>query len=207
MKPDDAACILVYEDELAGSEAVPRGSRPSPQRCNANSMRRCSSASPLRAAGACRKAQLREWLTHCNPVGRSIPTAAEIISQETRASATACLRLILSYGGGIKRGRKRPTGPRSRSFVPLLRVPAKIQASRPRHDADRQFIQNFGLTYLNSTGKRPPYKVDFQAPGPFSRFVHKCFELVGARTGHITKLINEMGRIKRADATLQPVGQ
>jgi hypothetical protein len=124
-----------------------------------------------------------------------VPTGAEIVSPETRASAVQQLRDILSYGGSKKRGRKRPTGRHSQSFAPRLRVP-KIEPNRPRGDAEREFVLNLALTYLKATGKMPPY----ENRGPFSRFVHECFELVGAPSGYVTRLINELGQARRAAA-------
>jgi hypothetical protein len=124
-----------------------------------------------------------------------VPTGAEIVSPETRASAVQQLRDILSYGGSKKRGRKRPTGRHSQSFAPRLRVP-KIEPNRPRGDAEREFVLNLALTYLKATGKMPPY----ENRGPFSRFVHECFELVGAPRGSVTRLINELGQARRAAA-------
>jgi hypothetical protein len=160
--------------------------------------------------------QIREWLASCNPEGRTIPSSAEITSVEpaTRASSVQQLRLILSYGADVvKKGRKRPSGKRSRSLRPLLRVHAirpksgrkpnegrTYKEGRPRGDAERAFVRNLGLTYAAATGKRPPYKVDFQGRGPFSKFVHRCFELVGAPGGHVTKLINELGQARREAA-------
>jgi hypothetical protein len=147
-------------------------------------------------------ADVREWLARCNPEGRNIPTTEEITSPEpaTRAGAVQQLRLILSYGTDVERkGRKRPTGKRSRSFKPpLLRLPVRTKSKegRPRGNAEREFVRNLGLTYLDATGKRPPYKVDFQAQGPFSRFVHRCFELVRVPSGHVTSLINEIGQAR-----------
>jgi hypothetical protein len=140
-----------------------------------------------------------DWLARFNPKGSKIPTAAEIRSPATRPRAVQRLRLALSYGGMIKDGRKRPTGKRSRSFEPLLRVPT-IEPNRPRSEAEREFVRNLAFTYLSATGKRPPYKVDFQVRGPFSAFVHRCFELAGAPSGYVTRLINEFGRARREAA-------
>lgn len=170
---------------------------------NSRAMTSDHGAQPLACAIDAMPADVREWLARCNPEDRNIPTTAEITSSEpaTRARAVQRLRLILSYGTDVEReGRKRPTGKRSRSFKPpLLRVPASIKSKegRPRGNAEREFVRNLGLTYLNARRKRPPYKVDFQARAPFSRFVHRCFELVGVPTGHITRLINEIGQARR----------
>lgn len=160
-----------------------------------------------RAAGSLARAvdalasDVRHWLVRCDPEGRDVPTAAKIVSTTTRASAVQQLRLVLSYGCFKRKGRKRPTGRRSQSYEPLLWVPGKIEPNRPRSEAEREFVRNLGLTYSDATGKRPPYKVDFDARGPFSEFVHECFEAAGAPPGSVTRLINELGRARRAEAS------
>jgi hypothetical protein len=142
---------------------------------------------------------------------RAIPTADEVLSPETRQHAVERLRLILSIGGCRGFGRKRPGGRRSRSFRPLLRVPVRAQSAkdklgrliggrgRPRGEAERQFVQNLALSYLEATGRPPPETANYNVAirGPFSRFVHRCFELVGARTGSVTRLINQFGSKRR----------
>jgi hypothetical protein len=149
-------------------------------------------------------ADVREWLARCNPKGRDIPTPAEISLPATRASAVQRLRLILSYGVDMRQGRKRPSGRRSRpSARPLLRIPAIIECKskegRPRGNTEREFVRNLALTYLDLTGEETPntanYTIDVR--GPFSRFVHRCFELVRAPTGNVTRLINERGAVRR----------
>src|SRR5262245_35858309 len=145
------------------------------------------------------------------PQARGIPTAAEVLAPETRQSAVERLRLVLSIGGCQGFGRKRPGGRRSRSFRPLLRVPVRDQGAkdklgrsiggrgRPRGEAEREFVQNLALSYLEATGRSPPETANYNIVirGPFSRFVHRCFELVGARTGSVTRLINEFGSKRR----------
>src|SRR5262249_5297310 len=145
------------------------------------------------------------------PKARGIPTAAEVLAPETRQSAVERLRLILSIGGAQILGRKRRGGKRSRSFKPLLRIPARNKTEkdrlgrpigsrgRPRGEAEREFVQNLALSYLKATGRSPPETANYNIVirGPFSRFVHRCFELVGARTGSVTRLINEFGSKRR----------
>jgi hypothetical protein len=96
-------------------------------------------------------------------------------------------------------GRKREGGRRSRSFKPLLRLPEKGGRGRPRGEAERDFVQNLALTYLEATDMLPldtaNYNIDIR--GPFSRFVHRCFDLVGAPSGSVTRLINELGPRRR----------
>jgi hypothetical protein len=153
---------------------------------------------------------VRTWLTSRNaPHNRAIPTAAEIRSLATRDAAVERLRLVLSYGGRVVAGRHRPTGRRSRTFEPLLRAPAIMKRGRPAGSADREFLQGLSLAYLEASGhlqeeqqKPPPFTANYDAVirGPFSRFVHRCFELVGARTGNVTRLINQYGGLRRLAA-------
>jgi hypothetical protein len=177
---------------------------------NNRAMRGDREAQQLARAVDAMPAEVRDWLARCNPEGRNIPTIPEIASPATRASAVLRLRLILSYGGVETEGRKRPTGKRSWSFKPLLRVPegikhkSKRKEGRPRGEVEREFVRNLGITYLNAMGKRPPYKVDFQGRGPFSEFVHRCFELAGAPHGYVTRLINELGQARRKAAGGKP---
>jgi hypothetical protein len=144
-------------------------------------------------------ADVRQWLLSCPSPERNIPTSAEILSNRraTRQRAIERLRLMLSYGGTVFGGRKRPGGRRSRSFKPLLRVPAKIERGRPRGDAERQFIQSLALAYVEVSERPPPRTAHHDVRGPFPCFVHRCFELVGAPTGNVTKLLNEYGSMWR----------
>jgi hypothetical protein len=154
-------------------------------------------------------ADVRQWLTSCNtPHCRSIPTEAELLSPATRQSAVGRLRLVLSYGGGMVAGRKRAGGQRSRSFKARLRVPTKVERGRPRGEAEREFVQWLAIAYLEATGQSPPYTAHHNRDirGPFPRFVHRCFELIGAPTGNVTRLINEFGDERRKAATRPPVG-
>jgi len=146
-------------------------------------------------------ADVRQWLLSCpRPHARNIPTATEILSPPTRQSAVERFRLILSWGGTVVPGRKRPGGRRSRSFIkPRLRLPEPIERGRPPGEAEREFVQWLALDYVEATGRSPPrtahYDIDIR--GPFVRFVHRCFELVGAPTGNVTRLLNQYGAARR----------
>jgi hypothetical protein len=151
--------------------------------------------------------EVRDWLARSDHTSRNIPTAAEILSPATRTDAVDRLRLILSYGGVVEDGRKRPTGKRSRSFRSLLRVPASIKRGAPPGEAERDFVQNLALTYTELTGKKTPYTVhySFEIRGPFPKFVHRCFELVGVPSGNVTRLINERGAVRRQIERRPPI--
>jgi hypothetical protein len=142
---------------------------------------------------------LRRWLISCyGPHECCIPTAAEILSPATRKRAVERFRLILSFGGSVNYGRKRPSGGRSLSFKPQLRVP-EIGRGHPSGSAERRFLECLALTYLEATSKLPPYAAHYNTAirGPFSRLVQRCFELAGASTGSVIDLINEYGRLRR----------
>ena len=141
-------------------------------------------------------ADVRRWLTSCNKShNRKIPTAAEIRSLATRQKAIERLRLILSYGSTWVAGRKRSSGRRSRSAKPLLRVPETLGRGRPPGSADREFVQWLAVAYLEAAGHPPPRTAhqNIDIRGPFPRFVHRCFELLGAPSGNVTRLINQYG--------------
>jgi hypothetical protein len=144
---------------------------------------------------------VRQWLLSCQgPHDRNIPTATEILSPAIRRSAVERFRLILSWGGSIVAGRKRSGGRRSRSFKPLLRLPQRIERGRPRGEPEREFVQGLALAYADVTGGPPPLTAHFDIRGPFSNFVHRCFELVGAPTGNVTRLLNQYGAARRRGA-------
>jgi hypothetical protein len=145
-------------------------------------------------------ASVRQWLISINARhGRNIPTASEILSPATRQSAIERFRLILSYGGGVVVGRKRRRGRRSRSFMPLLRVPEQIRRGRPSGAAEREFAQWLAVAYLEATEQPPPHTAHHShvIRGPFPRFVYRCFDLVGAPSGSVTRLINQFGSARR----------
>ena len=144
-------------------------------------------------------ADMRDWLAHFGaPQTSHILTAAEIISPATRQSAIQRLSVVLSHGGRVGIGRKRPGGKQTESFKPLLNVPTGIKRKRPRGEAEREFVQWLALAYCEATGKKPPYTAR-EASGPFWNFVSECFELAGAPSGNVARLINQFGEARRAN--------
>jgi hypothetical protein len=165
-------------------------------------------ARALACAVAAMSADVRLCLTSCNmPHRRNIPTEAELLSPATRQSAVDRLRLVLSYGGGTVAGRKRAGGQRSRSFKALLRGPANVERGRPRGHAEREFVQWLGVAYLEAAEQSPPYTAHHSdvIRGPFARFTYECFELAGAPSGNVTRLINEYGSARRGIASHRSV--
>jgi hypothetical protein len=142
--------------------------------------------------------EVQEWLLHCTPLARNMPAPGLFKSTASRQQAVEQLRIILSYGGKAVRDRKRPTGKRSQSFKPLLYLPTTGRG-KPKDQAAREFVEWLALIYVETTGKCTPKtannNVDIR--GPFSKFAHRCFELAGAKSGNLTRLINERGVVVR----------
>jgi hypothetical protein len=133
----------------------------------------------------------RNWLERCARRPLSFPSSDKILDRRTRKQAIKQLRSILSYGQEQVKGRKRPSGRRSRtSFRSLLRVP-KSSRGRPRDLAARELVQQLALTYAEATGRSPPRRVSLRSQGPFFRLVRRCFNLVRISAGGVVDLINE----------------
>jgi hypothetical protein len=144
----------------------------------------------------------RNWLERCARRPLSFPSSNEILDRRTRKQAIKQLRSMLSYGYEPVKGRKRPSGKRSRSIQPLLRIPQKVHRSnstsrkrrgrgRPRDLAARELVQQLALTYAEATGRPPPRRVNLWSQGPFLRLVRRCFDLVRISAGGVVDLINE----------------
>jgi hypothetical protein len=133
----------------------------------------------------------RDWLERCTHRLLSFPSPNEIMDGRTRKHAVKRLLSMLSYGQYPVKGRKRPSGKRSRrTSKPLLRVP-KVSRGRPRDLAARELIQQLALAYADATGRSPPRRVSLRSPGPFFRLVRQCFGLVKISAGGVVDLINE----------------
>jgi hypothetical protein len=132
----------------------------------------------------------RNWLERWAYDPLPFPSSDEIRDRQTRKQAIRRWQNILSYGREIVKGRKRPSGKRSYSIKPLLRVP-KSSRGRPIDLAARELVQQLALAYLEATGRSPPRRVSLRIKGPFFRLVDRCFHLIDVRVGNIVDLINE----------------
>jgi hypothetical protein len=144
----------------------------------------------------------RNWLERCAHGPLPFPSSDQIKDRQTRRQAIRRLRSILSYGQERVKGRKRPSGKRSRSIKPLLRIPQKVHRSkstsrkrrgrgRPRDLAARELVQHLALTYAEATGRSPPHRVSLRSKGPFFRLVSGCFNRTRITAGSVVDLINE----------------
>ena len=143
-------------------------------------------ADKIPALPAAVRARLSSWSQ------RAFPTPEEFRATETRKAAAQRLRGILSYGGKKKSSQMRPTGKRSNSWLPLLRIP-QIPRGRRRDRPARHLVQWLAITYEEATGKKPPKVTNYEVTlrGSFSKFVHRVFEVMQIPTGNVTDLINE----------------
>ena len=133
----------------------------------------------------------RNWLERCARRKLSFPSSDEIMDHRTRKQAIGRLRSILSYGQEQVKGRRRPSGKRSRpSFKPWLRLPHSSRG-RPRDLAARELVQHLALAYAEATGRRPPHRVNSRSQGPFFRLVRRCFKEARITAGSVVELINE----------------
>jgi hypothetical protein len=132
----------------------------------------------------------RNWLERCAFRALSFPSSGEIMDHRTREDAIRRLRRILDYGLDVVKGRKRPSGKRSRSIQPLLRVP-KSSRGRPRDLAARELVQHLALAYAEATGRRLPHRVNSRSQGPFFRLVRRCFKEARITAGSVAELTNE----------------
>jgi len=144
----------------------------------------------------------RNWLERCAHGPLPFPSSGEIMDHRTRKQAIRRLRSILSYGQERVKGRRRPSGKRSRSIQPLLRIPKKVHRSksisrkrrgrgRPRDLAARELVQQLALTYAEATDRPPPRRVSLDSKRPFFRLVYRCFRLIRIPAGNVVDLINE----------------
>jgi hypothetical protein len=133
----------------------------------------------------------RNWLERCARRSLSFPSSERILDRRTRKQAIEQLLSILSYGREQVKGRRRPSGKRSRPrFKTWLRLPQSGRG-RPRDLAARELVQQLVLTYAAATGRSPPHRVSLRSKGPFFRLVDRCFHLIRIPAGGVVDLINE----------------
>ena len=132
----------------------------------------------------------RNCLEWCAYGPRPFPSSDQIRDRRTRRQAIRRWRNILSYGQDVVKGRNRPSGKRSRSITPLLRVP-KSSRGRPIDLAARELVQHLALAYAEATGRRPPHRVNSRSQGPFFRLVRRCFKAARITAGSVAELTNE----------------
>lgn len=130
----------------------------------------------------------------------ALPAADILLNAAQREAACEAIVRLCRIGGRLAKGRKRPSGKRSRpTFEALLFAPAP-QRHFPKRDAERGFVMWLRVAYQEATDEPPPrtarHGTDGRRPGPFTRFVSECLRLVGARDADAVELINALGGVK-----------
>jgi len=128
-------------------------------------------------------------------LGLALPPAEAINSAEADKACTTVASLA-SIGGGYVEGRMSRTGRRSRTWRPLLHAP-KSQRSPLKREAERYFIINLQLAWLEATGMPPSKAVNRDRPSSFAQMAAECFKLVGAAHADVFGLINKVNRLRR----------
>jgi hypothetical protein len=144
-----------------------------------------------------RRLQARASTPGFNNAKLKMPPPEALRDPARREPACDVVRRFCSLGRRYIEGRMRPSGKRSRTGQPLLHAPKPLPHP-PKRDAERQFVINLQLAWLEATGEKPTATVNPSRPDqPFANFVRECLKLVGACHADAVGLINELSRRRR----------
>jgi hypothetical protein len=129
-------------------------------------------------------------------LGLELPAANALRDAAQQKKARETVLRLCRLGGEYVEGRRRSSGKRSRTWRPLLHTP-RPSRSFPKRDAERNFVMQLQLAWLEATGRPPSLAANPARPGPFVRTVRKCLELVGASHADAVGLINELNRRRK----------
>ena len=115
--------------------------------------------------------------------------------RERAEEACAAVAKLATTGGHIEY-RRSHAGRRFPMWRPLLHAP-KPRRNLPKRGAERQFIINLQLTWLESTEVLPSKAVNRDRPSSFAKMAAECFRLVGAADADVFGLINDVNRRRR----------
>jgi hypothetical protein len=140
---------------------------------------------------------LRLLQRRASRIGIKLPSSGSLLLKGRSTAACAKIARLCSMGGGFVRGRRRPTGKRSRStWSPALYAP-KRSPHFSKREAERNFVIWLSIAWYEATGRCPSKTADPRKPGPFARFVKECLKLAGAGHADAVGLINEINRRRR----------
>jgi hypothetical protein len=130
-----------------------------------------------------------------------LPSADAVRDPERREAAYDGIAKLCQLGGRSVKGRRRPSGKRSRpTWRALLQAP-EPQRNFPKRDAERDFVMWLRSAWLDATGDTPAstarHSDASRKIGPFARFARECLHLVGAGNADAVGLINELKRRRR----------
>jgi hypothetical protein len=130
-------------------------------------------------------------------VATELPAHDTLRAPAQRDAACETIARLCQFGGKYVPGRRRPLGKQSRpTWSPLLSAPDK-QANFAKRAAERTFVINLRIAWLQATGEPPSRTAHHDNHGPFAKFVRECLDLVGAKDASPVDLINEVDRRHR----------
>ncbi|MBS0237760.1 MAG: hypothetical protein JSR89_04995 [Proteobacteria bacterium] len=146
----------------------------------------------------------REFLSAANPK-LTMPVVGDFRDGAKREKACEQTEQLCSFGAQWGEGRRRPTGRRSSTWRPILSAPP-ASAQFAKRDAERDFVVNIRLAYLEACGAPPPptARLVRKGPkahmisGPFARMVDECLQLVDAPHARAVGIINDLDRRRRS---------
>jgi hypothetical protein len=135
------------------------------------------------------QAYLKARLSRPGPraAGLKLPTAKALRDPKRQEDACEMLARICRVGGRYIEDRKRP----------LLHAPVPDKHPAKR-EAERRFVMNLQLAWLEATGEKPALTARRGVLGPFARLACECLKLVGASHADVVWLINELQRRRKA---------
>jgi hypothetical protein len=140
-----------------------------------------------------------------------LPLPNALRDVERREAACAAIVSLCQFDGRFVKGRRRPSGKRSRPlWQPYLYAPER-RRHFPKREAERDFVMWLSIAWCNATGAAPPRTARHpdatRDVGPFARFVRECLRLVGAGYADVVELINEVHRRRRGVKRARPMGR
>jgi hypothetical protein len=140
-----------------------------------------------------------EEYTEVETVELKLPSVQDLRDTERREAACDVVRLLCTAGVELVEGRMRQTGRRSASTWQTVLYAPRPKPRPPKREAERQYVANLAITWLEATDKKPALTARRGILGPFARLVCDCLMLVGASKVDAVNLITELEDRRRAE--------
>jgi len=129
-------------------------------------------------------------------IGICLPTPEDFSAANDQSGRCNEIAQLCRVGGGMVQGRNRPSGKKSLQWTVSLHAPDKRKTFTKR-DAERSFIINLQLAWLEGTGTKAAVTANHEVPGPFTRFVKDCLEFAGVRGVDVVETLNSLTRDRK----------
>ena len=129
-------------------------------------------------------------------IGLPLPSAGELTGAIDPKTICKVVAKLCRVGGEMIEGRNRPSGKKSTEWTVALHAPKKRRGFAKR-TAEKAFIINLQLTWLEVTGQSPAVTANHEVPGPFVRFVDDCLVLAGVSGVDIVETLNSLTRDRK----------